>query len=316
MPDVITLGETMIIMNPEEEGSLKYIDRFRKQLGGAESNFAIALSRLGVSVGWISKVGKDSLGDYIVSYIRGEGVDTSHVVRDDRFPTGLMIKERHPFIGTRVYYYRTNSAASHFSPQDLDEGYISTAQYLHLTGITPALSSSCRETVYRAIELARKYGQKIVFDPNIRLKLWRLDEMKEILLDIISRVDIVLPGFDEGKLLLGIEDPYLIIDEFLNIGPQVVVLKMGEAGAILGTKEGKRKVPGFKVDKIVDPIGAGDGFAAGFVGGQVKGYDLFESVRLANAIGAFALTVKGDVEGFPTWEELEIFLGKREVIIR
>lgn len=316
MLDVVTLGETMIIMNPEDEGSLKYIDRFVKQQGGAESNFAIGASRLGIKSGWVSRIGKDSFGDYMISFIRGEGVDTSHVKRDSKYPTGLMIKERHALIGSKVFYYRVNSAASHMSPEDLDEEYISRAKYLHLTGITPALSLSCRETIYKAIEIAHKYDLKILFDPNIRLKLWKIDEMKKVILDIVSKIDILLPGFEEGNLLLDIDDPDEIVDKFLKMGPKIVILKIGEKGAILGTKNQKVHIPGFKIAQVIDPIGAGDGFAAGFVAGQVKGYSLKESVRLANAVGAFAMTVKGDVEGLPTWEELQIFLGEKQDIKR
>ncbi len=316
MIDVVTLGETMILLNPEEEGSLKYVTRFIKQLGGAESNFAIALSRLGIKVGWISRLGKDGFGDYIESFIRGEGVDVSHLIRDPDHPTGLMIKERHIIGESKMFYYRKGSAASYMSPQDLDEEYIAQAKYLHITGITPALSASCRETLYKAIEIAKKHGLTITFDPNLRLRLWGKEEMKRVILDIASKADIILPGFEEGKLLLDTEETDEIIKRFLSLGINIVILKMGERGAILGTKEEIIHIPGYKVEKIVDPIGAGDGFAAGFVAGQLKGYSLRESVSLANALGAFALTVKGDVEGYPTWEELEIFLGKKEDIKR
>lgn len=145
--DVVTFGETMILMNPQESGSLKYVNQFTKQIGGAESNFAIALTRLGFKTGWISRLGKDSFGDYMEAFIRGEGVDVSQIKRDKNYPTGLMFKERYELGETKVYYYRHDSAASKLQPEDLNEEYISQAKYLHLTGITPALSPSCRETV-------------------------------------------------------------------------------------------------------------------------------------------------------------------------
>lgn len=314
--DVVTFGETMILMNPQESGSLKYVNQFTKQIGGAESNFAIALTRLGFKTGWISRLGKDSFGDYMEAFIRGEGVDVSQIKRDKNYPTGLMFKERYELGETKVYYYRHDSAASKLQPEDLNEEYISQAKYLHLTGITPALSPSCRETVYKAIEIAHKHGLKVTFDPNLRLKLWSKEEMRRVILDICTKVDIVLPGLSEGKILLDIEEPEAIIDELLKLGPEIVVLKTGAKGAIAATPEYKKQVPGFKVERIVDPIGAGDGFAAGLVAGLLKGYDLVESVRLANAVGAFATTVKGDVEGYPTWDELQVFLGNKEDIDR
>jgi len=314
--DVITFGETMILMNPMESGSLKYVNQFTKQLGGAESNFAIGLAHLGVKVGWISKLGKDSFGDYIEAFIRGEGVDVFGVKRDPENPTGLMVKERKDLGETRVYYYRKNSAASYLTPGDLDEEYLKQAKYMHITGITPALSSSCRETVYSAIELAHKNGLKITFDPNLRLKLWGKEEMKRVILDICRKVDIVLPGYNEGKILFETGDKDQILDNFLALGPEVVVMKSGAEGAILATTDIRKNVPGYQVDHIVDPIGAGDGFAAGFVAGLLKGYSLEKAVKLANAVGAFALTVKGDVEGLPYWEDLQVFLGNKEEIER
>lgn len=311
MLDVITLGETMVLLAPVETGSLKYVNNFSKHLGGAESNFAIGLSRLGFKTGWISRLGNDSFGDYIEFFLRGEGIDISRVKRDNEHPTGLMIKERRGIRETKVYYYRNNSAASKMDPEDLDEEYLRQAKFLHLTGITPALSSSCKELTFKAIDFARENGITITFDPNLRLKLWEREEMQKVILDICSKVDIVLPGLEEGKILLDLEKPEEIINEILKLGPKVVVLKAGKKGAFYGTRSGKEYVPGYQVE-CVDPIGAGDGFAAGFVAGQLKGYDLYKSVKLANAVGAFAVTVKGDVEGLPTWDELQVFLGNKE----
>lgn len=171
MPEVVTLGETMVMMNPVTSGPLQYINQFTKQIGGAESNFAIGVVRLGHTAGWISKLGKDELGKYVLSFIRGEGVDTSRVKFTADAPTGLFFKERRKFGESKVYYYRKGSAASLMGPEDLDPEYISSAKYLHITGITPALSESCHLAVKEAIKIAKNHGVKVCFDPNIRLKL-------------------------------------------------------------------------------------------------------------------------------------------------
>ncbi|MFW6007532.1 MAG: sugar kinase [Halanaerobiales bacterium] len=315
--DVVTLGETMVMMTPRDQGSLKYVNDFTKNLGGAESNFAVGLSRLGINVGWISRLGNDSFGDYIEFFIRGEGVDVSRVKRDSDNSTGLMVKERRGLGDSKVYYYRKNSAASKMKPEDLDEIYIEQAEIMHLTGITPALSKSCRTTIHKAIEIARNNDLKISFDPNLRLKLWSKKEMREEILKICEKVDIILPGIEEGKILLQKDTPEEIIEDFLKYDPELVVMKLGEEGAMYA-KPGQDpvKVPAFDPGTIVDPIGAGDGFAAGLIAGILKNYSLKEAVKLANAVGAFALTVKGDVEGLPTLEELEKFLGKKEDIVR
>ncbi len=317
MIDLVTLGETMVLFVPVETGPIKYVYQFNKQIGGAESNVAIGLSRLGVKTGWISKLGKDGFGDYIESFIRGEGVDVSQVKRDEHHPTGVFFKERRELGESKVYYYRKGSAASFINENDLDENYISQAKYLHLTGITSGLSKSCCEAVYKAIEIAKKHNLKIIFDPNVRLKVWNnKDKMINILLDLIKKSDIVLPGLSEAKILINDDDKDKILDKFLNLGPEIVVLKIGEKGAYLGTRDKRVLVSGFPVPKIIDPIGAGDAFAAGFITGVTKGYELEESVKLGNACGAFALTVKGDVESLPSWDELKEFVGNRPELNR
>ncbi|WP_199172610.1 sugar kinase [Petrotoga sp. 9PWA.NaAc.5.4] len=315
--DVVTLGETMVLFVPTETGPLKYIYQFNKHIGGAESNVAIGLSRLGIKVGWISKLGKDGFGDYVESFIKGEGVDVSQVKRDEEHPTGVFFKERVEVGESKIYYYRKGSAASFVAPDDLNEDYIAQAKYLHLTGITPGLSESCCKAVYKAVEIAKKYGLKIVFDPNIRLKVWNnKEQMKKTILDIVSKSDILLPGLSEAKILLEMSDEIEILNKFLLLGPKIVVLKVGKEGAYLGTRDEITHVPGYRVERIVDPIGAGDAFAAGFLASLIKGYTLKDAVTLANAAGAFALTVKGDVEGLPTWEDLHSFLGNDEEFTR
>ncbi|PRX28277.1 5-dehydro-2-deoxygluconokinase [Orenia metallireducens] len=317
MVEVVTLGETMILMNPRETGNLKYIYDYKKQLGGAESNFAIGLARLGHHSAWISKLGADPHGQYIKAFIQGEGVDTSRVIFTDKAPTGLMFKERSVLNESKVYYYRHGSAASKLTPEDLDQEYIAQAKYLHLTGITPALSQSCYEAALEAIKVAKENDVKVSFDPNLRLKLWdSQEEMKEVMLDLFSKSDIVLPGIEEGELLLGTTDPEEIAQEILNLGAEIVIVKLGAEGALVADQDSMKRVAGYKVEKVVDTVGAGDGFAAGFIAGQLKGYDLVESTKLANAVGAYAITVLGDMEGLPTMEEVEIFTGDKKVVTR
>lgn len=168
--DVITFGETMVLFNTSYVGPLRYASQFEKTIGGAESNVAIGLARLGHQVSWMSRLGNDEFGLFVRNFVRGEGVDTSRVVFDDDHPTAVFFKERHAAKEPKVYYYRRGSAASFMKPEDLDEEHIAKAKFMHLTGITPALSPSCRQTVYRAIELARAYGLTVVFDPNILVK--------------------------------------------------------------------------------------------------------------------------------------------------
>lgn len=316
MLDVVTLGETMVLMTPEVSGPIRYVNKFIKQIGGAESNFAIGIVRLGHRAGWISKLGNDEFGKYILSFIRGEGVDTSRVKFDPEAPTGVYFKERREYGESKVYYYRRGSAASRLTPEDLDPDYIGSAKYLHLTGITPALSELCYQTVKKAIKIAKSRGVKITFDPNIRLKLWNKERAREVIMELAAQADIVLPGLSEGEILVGEKEPEKIAAKFLELGVGTVVVKMGKQGAYYATTSENKFVPGFPIEKVVDPIGAGDGFAAGFVAGLLKGYSLEKAIKLANAVGAIATTVIGDVEGLPTIDEVLVFLGEKEGIDR
>lgn len=316
MPEVITLGETMVLLSPICSGSLQYVNYFQKQIGGAESNFAIGIVRLGHTSGWISRVGDDPFGRYMVSFIRGEGVDTSSVKVDNNAPTAVYFKEFHEMREPKVYYYRAGSAASRMSPDDIDEDYIKDARILHITGITPAISRSARETVYTAIEIARKYNILISFDPNIRRKLWSEEECRSTLLDIASKSDIVMPGLDEARFLLGDGAPEDYCVKLLDMGIKTVAIKMGKDGCIVADKNIIQRVDGRKVAKVVDPVGAGDGFDAGFVTGILNGWDIIDSAKLANDVGAFVITVNGDVEGLPTMREIMEFRGEYDTINR
>ncbi|AEG60657.1 sugar kinase [Desulforamulus ruminis] len=316
MPEVVTLGETMVLMNPESSGPLKYISQFTKQIGGAESNFAIGVVRLGRSAGWISRLGNDEFGKYVLSFIQGEGVDTSQVKFDVSAPTGLYFKERREYGESKVYYYRKDSAASRMSPADLDADYIGSAKILHISGITPALSESCHQTIKEAIAIAKRRGVAICLDPNIRLKLWEKDRARQVIMELAASSDIILPGVSEGEILLGETDPGKIAAQFLALGVQKVVVKLGKKGAYYATPTEHKLVRGYLIDKVVDPIGAGDGFAAGFIAGLLKGYPMEEAVKLGNAVGAMATTVIGDVEGLPTMDEVAVFRGYKEGVDR
>lgn len=303
--DLVTLGESMVLLTPTQTGPLRYAHTFSRRLGGAESNVAIGLARLGKKVSWISKVGNDEFGEYILSTIRGEGVDTSAVKCDPEAPSGLYIKERRTPDRFRVFYYRYDSAASRLTPDDIDVGTIQRAKILHLTGITPALSTSCRETVVHAITIARRHQVTVSFDPNMRLKLWTVEEAGPVLREIIAHSDIVLPGIEEGHLLYNETDPKRLAAKILSCGPSVCVVKLGVEGAYFATNDGDEGfVPALKFEQIVDPVGAGDGFAAGLLCGYLEGKPWREAVEMGNKVGGIVTQYEGDMEGLPTKEEL------------
>ncbi|MBC8062813.1 MAG: sugar kinase [Clostridiaceae bacterium] len=314
--DVVTFGESMVLFGPDSSGPLRYVQNFNKSIAGAESNVAIALARLGHQVGWFSKLGDDEFGRYIKTTIRGEGVDVSRVLVECEKSTGILFKERFMHSNTNVYYYRKDSAASTLKPAELDVEYIKTAKILHITGITPALSENCRKTIYKAIEIAKENNVLVSFDPNIRLKLWSKEEAVPVLLEIAKLADIIFPGIDEGQMLLGLTKPEDIAQRFMDMGCSVVAVKLGKEGCFVADKVNKIYIDAYPLENPQDTVGAGDGFAAGFLSGMLRKLDFKECGEYANGVGAMAVLVKGDMEGYPTFEQLMAFIGKKKTIDR
>ena len=303
--DVITAGETMVLGVPSRPGRLRHAGSLELKIGGAESNLAIALSRLGLSAGWVSYLGDDEPGQLVLDRVRAEGVDTSRVRRLKDHPTGLYLREQ---VGTdvRVYYYRRGSAASTMSPQAFDQDYLSGAKFLHLTGITPALSEDCRAFTLWAAREARASGTRVSFDVNYRSKLWDAHEAKAFVKEILPDVYLLLVGDEEAKALWGRDDEGLVRD-LAREGPEEVVLKRGRAGSLALVGGEILEDPAFSVTQV-DPVGAGDAFAAGYLAGHAWDMPAGERLRVANAMGAMSVATLGDYEGLPDEKELRAFL--------
>ncbi|SEP81292.1 5-dehydro-2-deoxygluconokinase [Virgibacillus subterraneus] len=306
--DVVTFGETMVLFEPVQMFPLEYVGQFHKHIGGAESNVSIGLTRLGHKVGWFSKLGNDPFGRYILQFIRGEGIDTSACLQTDEAPTGLLFKEKKSHENLNVFYYRKHSAASLMTPQDLDKSYIANAKFLHVTGITPALSETCEQTVFQVMDIAKKNNTTIVFDPNLRLKLWKAEKARAVLLKMAEQADVILPGLDEGTFLTGETGPEAIAAALNKDGKKAIVVKLGSEGAYYQKGEASGFVRGYPVAQVIDPVGAGDGFAAGIISGMLRNDSLPDTLARANAIGAITVGMHGDVEGLPREDELERFL--------
>lgn len=315
MPQIITIGESMVMMVADQSDSLQFVTSYTRKIAGAESNVAIGLARLGHDVGWISAIGDDPFGTYIRNTIRGEGVDTSQVQILTEYPTGMLVKERNEIGDPKVFYYRRGSAASHITLDMVDESYFSDAKILHITGIFPALSENCRETLLQAVRLAKKQGAMVTFDPNIRLKLWNKEEARVTLRKLASLSDLIMPGRKEAEILIGTGDWDQVKEYFHNAGNRYIVMKDGPDGAFYSHQEGCEVVEagyakGFPVRRVVDTVGAGDGFAVGILSALMEGLSLKQAVTRGNAIGSLAVTVQGDVEGYPTRHQLEEYLAE------
>jgi 2-dehydro-3-deoxygluconokinase len=309
--DVITAGETMVLGVPPRPGRLRHAGSLELKIGGAESNLAIALSRLGLSAGWAGYLGDDEPGQLVLDRIRAEGVDTSQVRRIERLPTGLYLREQ---IGTdvRVYYYRQGSAATTMQRDAFEPGYLGGAKFVHLTGITPALSDGCRAFVLWAAREAGASGARVSFDVNYRSKLWGTKEAREFAEEILPDVYLLLAGDEEARALWDRDDEALV-RELASLGPEEVVLKTGSAGSLALVDGEILEHPAFTVSEV-DPVGAGDAFAAGYLAGHLWGLPAEERLRVANAMGALSVATLGDYEGLPDKDELRAFLqGERSL---
>lgn len=316
MPEVITIGESMVMLIAEQKESLEFVTSFSRHLAGAESNVAIGLSRLEHEVGWISTLGDDAFGRYICNTICAEGVDISSTLLLPAYPTGILIKDQNPTGDPKVCYYRKGSAASQFSPEMLKESYFDGAKLLHITGIFPALSTIAKETLFAAIKIAKQRGMMVSFDPNIRLQLWTAEEAKKTLLSIAALSDVILPGLHEAELLVGTTEWKAVSRFFHEKGNKLVVMKNGADGAYYSMREEDGSLiegyeTGYKVTQVVDTVGAGDGFAVGLLSGILEGLHIGQSVKRGNAIGSMAVMVKEDYDGYPTRERLNDYLAQQ-----
>lgn len=312
MSNVILVGEPMGLFSASEYGSLKDVTLFNKSIAGAELNVAIGLSRLNHSVEYITKLGTDPIGQFIVEGIEKENIGSNYITMTDTHPSGLMLKNKVKDGDPTTAYYRKSSAFTTFSKEEVDKIDFSKIKLLHVTGIPPAVSLTVREAVFYLMDKAKSAGVFITFDPNLRPSLWpSVNEMVEVLNDLASYADVILPGVSEGKVLVGSDDIEQIARFYLNKGAQVVITKNGADGAFVSEK-GKEtiKVKGFKVDKVIDTVGAGDGFAVGVIHGYLKGVSWKKAAFYANAIGALQVQHAGDNEGLPSTEILENYISK------
>lgn len=311
--DIITFGESMTMFYANEAGELYEASSFSKALAGAETNVAVGLARLGFRVGWMSKVGDDSLGTFILNELTKERVDISEVKRMAERQTGILLKSKVVSGDPDVTYYRKGSAASTMSVFDYPGDYFKQAKHMHITGIPPALSKDMSEFTYHAVEHMKQEGKTISFDPNLRFQLWPDQEtMIHTINEIAAMADWFLPGISEGKLLTGLSTPEEIAEFYLNQGVGLTVIKLGKEGAYYRTEEKSGYVPGFEVDRVVDTVGAGDGFAVGIISGLLDRLPIEEAVQRANAIGALAVMAPGDMDGLPSRERLNGFLTDME----
>ncbi|BCA85217.1 2-keto-3-deoxygluconate kinase [Enterococcus saigonensis] len=318
MSEFLTIGEPIALFGSEEvDKSLKDALHFQKFLAGAEVNVAVGVARLNHSSEYITQVGKDPFGEFIIDQLHENKIGTDYISETADFWTAFQLKDRVSNGDPSIFYFRKGSAAAHFEKEVLDKIDFSEVKMAHLSGIFPAISLEAQAAFRYLIDLLEKNQIRTTFDPNLRPQLWSSkEEMVNTINDLASHAEIVLPGINEGEILMGSRDPEKIADFYLNNGSatKTVIVKLGTEGAYVKVKSGESfTVPGFKVEEVVDTVGAGDGFAVGLITALMEGEDLKDAVVRANAIGAMAVQSPGDNDGYPTPEQLNEFLQNQKV---
>lgn len=304
MKPVVTLGESMGLFYATSVGSLVHVSDFALDIGGAEGNVAIALARLDTPVRWLGRVGTDPIGRRILRELRAEGIEVVGIVDPDA-ATGIMVKEQRTVDATRVQYFRSGSAGSRLSPEDLADADIANASLLHVTGITPALSASARTAVFEAIKIASSEGVPVSFDINHRATLWR-ENPASVYRELAAKSDIVFASDDEARILFpDAETPLALAHAIAELGPSQVIIKLGKAGcsAVVDGVEYHRSAI---LIQAVDTVGAGDAFVAGYIAELLAGLPVDDRLTTAVTLGAFACLNPGDWAGFPTRNELRL----------
>lgn len=317
MSEFLTIGEPVVTFGATDaDMDLADALNYKKILGGAELNVAVGVTRLGHSAQYISAVGADPLGEFTKRELARENISTDYISETPDYWTAFQLKQRVTKGDPETFNFRKGSAAAHLTAAALDKIDFSEVKMVHLSGIFPAISQTARATFRHLIDLVEEHHVPTTYDPNLRPALWESEEvMIETVNDLAKHGEIVLPGINEGEVLMGSRDPETIADFYLNNSPRThtVIVKLGAAGAFVKTAAGESyTVPGFKVDHVVDTVGAGDGFALGIITALLEGLSMPEAVRRANAVGALAVQAPGDNDGYPTQQQLAEFYTQHE----
>lgn len=314
--DVITIGDAMITFVPISKGPMRYVNAYERKIGGAELNFAIGCARLGLKTGFVSRLGKDEFGRYILNFVRGEGIDVSEVKCVDNYPTSINFREILEDGSGRTFYYRDRSPMNVLTKDHINEDFIRKAKIFHFTGVFAAIHPDNIEIIEHALRIAKKHGVKISFDPNIRLRLWDVEKARNALLKLLPYADFVFSAEKEAEWLFGKNSIEEYVKEFKSFGAEHILITRGAKGAV-GYHRGETiKMEAEKPKKVIDTVGAGDGFNAGYIYSYLKGNDFHESLHFANTIGSMVVAISGDNEGLPYLDDVQTRLGSVDFIER
>jgi 2-dehydro-3-deoxygluconokinase len=295
MPDLFTFGEAMALFMSTDTDSVKTARKYEMSAAGAEGNVAVAAKRLGLDVYYLTKLGNDHLGDNVISQFEAEAISTKPFIRTENY-TGALIRNRGQLEPLDSTYLRRCAAASTFAPSDIDEVILSRSRWLHVTGITVALSDSARDTVVYAMELARKHKVPTSFDLNIRRKLWSAEKASATLRELAHDIELITGGVDEYELVFGSSDP----DENLRLATskniKTAIMTAGP-GLLRIWSNGDRFDFEPNVVETIDPVGSGDAFISGTICGILGGLTMRDAISQGSKCGAMVAATMGDWAG-------------------
>lgn len=308
MVDLLTFGEALGLAATAPGEPLETTRALRLGTAGAEATVAVGMSRLGHSTRWVGAVGDDEIGRRVVRDLRAENVDASHVRTAADAPTGFMLRDHRTPDHVAVAYYRTGSAGSGLCVADVEAGWAADpgVAVVHATGITPLLGPSAAAATRRALTLARDSKALVSFDVNYRRALGGAAAATHALRDVVGAVDLLFVGHDEMFLLTARTDPLDAARDVLAMGPTEVVVKLGAAGAVAVTADGETAHAGAVPVAVVDVIGAGDSFVAGYLSARADGLDVTGRLHRATVCAACTIGTHGDWEGLPRRAELDL----------
>lgn len=316
MSKVLIIGEPMELLLAKNEGSLATVSEFHACVAGAELNVAVGAARLGLEVGFMTRLGNDPRAQRIRGFMQTNQLSEELVITDPDHQTGCMVKSKAAPSEHEIYYYRQKTAASFISEQDIDALDLSDIRAIHITGVLPAISETTAKAARRLLERAQELHITVMFDPNLRGILWTTDKQTlELINEIASKAEVFLPNLNEAEKLCGLSDPAAIAEHYLALGTQKVVITMGKRGAFYKSAVESGIVPTFAADEIINTLGAGDGFAAGLLSGICDELPLGEAVIRANAVGSMQLQSDSEHAQLPTMAQLrEYMLDHRFVV--
>lgn len=307
-PTVLTFGEALVGYGSVED-NLRAATQFTRFPGGADLNVAVGLMRLGIRTIWASVLGDDAHGDYLADIVGQLGI--TPLVRRASGPTALMFKAGGSTGDPEVLQVRHHTAFAQHADALLTSDVLALQgiDHVHLTGITLGISPIVRAVALTLLEAAAAAGLTVSFDPNLRLNLWPdRDEMRTVINTFAAKASVVLPGLGEGRLLTGQDDPDAIAKWYLTSGAHEVVIKLGAEGAQAWTADGETAKSGPLAVTTIDTVGAGDGFAAGYLAAFLTSSSLQARVDQGAAVGALATTRRGDLAAMPAREEVEALI--------